>query len=90
MPTEIQNLSITLGGTAQDLLPARLGRSRLIIEPITEDCWINFGKDAAVDNGEKITSGQSASFTVHGFPDIGGRVSVFSATTAAKIIVRET
>jgi hypothetical protein len=85
----IRNLSITAGGVAQDLLPANLGRSRLIIEPITEDCWVNFGSTAAVDSGEKIVNGTSSVFTVEKFPEIGGRVSVFSATTGAKIIVRE-
>lgn len=85
----ISNKTITTGGVAQDLLPARLGRSRLIINPITEDCWVNFGVTAAVDSGEKIVSGTSSVYTVEKFPEIGGRVSVFSATTGAKIIVRE-
>ena len=85
----ITNNTITAGGVAQDLLPARLGRSRLIIQPITEDCWVRFGATAAVDAGEKIVNGSSAVYSVEKFPEIGANVSVFSATTGAKIIVRE-
>lgn len=89
MATSITNYAITAGGVAQTMIPERLGRSRLIIEPITEDLWVRWGGAAAVDAGEKIVNGQSASYTVEGFPEIGGGVSFFSATTGAKIVVRE-
>ena len=36
------NISITTGGVSQDVLPARLGRSYLLINPTTEDAWVNF------------------------------------------------
>lgn len=89
MSTSLRNETITTGGVAQDLLPERLGRSQLIITPLTEDLWVNFGETAAVDNGELIPSGESSIFSGARFPEIGGRVSVFSATTGAKITVRE-
>lgn len=90
MPLPIQNIDITLGGTAQQLVPARIGRSRLIIEPQDEGCWVNCGATAAADTGEWIAAGQSASYTGIGFPTIGGEWSVLSATTGADIVVRET
>jgi hypothetical protein len=90
MPEPIQNIDITLGGTAQQLVPARLGRSQLIIEPQDEDCWVRCGGTAAVDVGERIPSGGSAVFSVGKFPTIGGAWSVLSATTGADIVVRET
>ncbi len=90
MPNSIQNINIVLGGTVQELVPARLGRSRLIIEPQDEDCWVSPHGNAAADVGERVASGQSASFTVYGFPEIGARWTVFSATTGADIVVRET
>jgi hypothetical protein len=89
MSTSLRNVAITTGGVAEDILPARLGRSRLIISPITEDLWINFNETAAVDNGELIPSGSSSVFSVEKFPEIGGAVSAFSATTGAKVNIRE-
>ena len=92
MPIPIQNINISSGGTAQELVPARLGRSRLIIEPQDEGCWVNCGGTAVADSGgsEWIPSGGSAAYTVEGFPTIGGAWSVLSATTNADVIVRET
>jgi hypothetical protein len=85
----IRNLVITAGGVAQDLLPVNYGRTRITVEPITEDCWVNIGTTAAVDVGEKVLNGTQSVFDVANYPEVGGRVSVFSATTGAKIIVRE-
>lgn len=89
MSTSLRNLAITTGGVAENILPARLGRSRLIITPITEDLWVNFDETAAVDNGELIPVNTSSVFSVQKFPEIGGALSAFSATTGAKILVRE-
>lgn len=89
MPTPIQNIDITTGGTAQELVPARLGRQSLIIEPQDEGCWVQCGGTAAADQGEWINAGQSASYTVWMFPTIGGAWSVLSATTGSDIVVRE-
>jgi hypothetical protein len=89
MSTSLRNVAITTGGVAEDILPARLGRSRLIITPLDEDLWINFGEAAAVDNGELIPADVSSTFSVDKFPEIGGSVSAFSATTGAKITIRE-
>lgn len=88
----IRNVAITSGGTAQDALPARPGRTFLEIDPITESCWVNFGTNAAVDTGVLIDVDEKPPrrFCVEDAPDIGGRVSIFSATTGAKIIIRET
>jgi hypothetical protein len=92
MPTPIQNIDITLGGTAQELVPARIGRSALIIMPQDEGCWVNCGGTAVADSGgsEWIAAGQSAAYTGVHFPTIGGAWSVLSATTGADIVVRET
>jgi len=90
MPTSLQNIAIATGGVAQDLLPARLGRGAVIISPISEDCWVNFGVTAAVNVGERIVNGASARFSVEHYPEVGARVSVFSATTSSQIMVRET
>ncbi len=86
----IRNFTITTGGVAQDLLPERFGRSRIIVEPQDEGLWVQFGGTAANNVGEWIAQGSSAQFTVGGFPEIGGRVSVFSATTGSDVVVRET
>lgn len=85
----IRNISFTLGGTAQDALPANLGRTRVNISPTTEDCWVNFGANAGVDIGTKVVLNTSKEFVVWKWPEIGGRVSIFSATTAAKIAIEE-
>lgn len=90
MPVQIQNIDITAGGVAQTLVPARLGRSQLIIEPQDEDCWVQCGGTAAPDSGERVPSGSSAVFSVWRFPTIGGAWSVYSASTGADIVVRET
>lgn len=90
MPESIQNINITTGGTVQELVPARFGRSRLIIEPQDRECWVRVGGDAAADVGEHIAQGASAQFTVYGFPEVGGRWTVHSATTGDDIVVRET
>ena len=58
MSVGLWNLLITTGGVAQDILPARLGRSQLIITPLDEALWINFGETAAIDNGEVVASGE--------------------------------
>ncbi len=93
MSTSLRNIGITLGGTAEDVLPERLGRSRVTIKPITEDCWVNFGETAAVDNGWLVEfdspSLDGKVFDVHHFPEVGGRISIFSATTAAKILIED-
>lgn len=90
MPTSIQNIDIVTGGTAQELVPARLGRSRLIIEPQDEGCWVRVGGGTpAQDVGELIPSGSSSVFSVEKFPEIGGQWKVLSATTGADIVVRE-
>jgi hypothetical protein len=85
----IRNISFTLGGTAQDALPANLGRTRVNIKPTTEDCWINFGATAAVDTGFKVANGTEKEFLVWKYPEVGGRLSIFSATTGAKISIEE-
>ncbi len=91
MPTQIQNIVTASGGVAQELVPARFGRSRLIVEPQDAECWVQCGSvNAAVNVGERIAQGSSAQFTVQGFPDIGGRWTFFSATTGDDIVVRET
>lgn len=89
MPGPIQNIDITLGGTVQELVPARIGRSFLLIEPLDEGCWVKCGSDAAADDGEWIAAGQSASYTGIHFPTIGGQWTVLSATTGADIVIRE-
>lgn len=89
MASSQTNFAITLGGTAENLLSARLGRSRLIITPLTENCWIRWGNTAAVDAGELVYANSPTQYSVENFPEIGGAVSVFSATTGAKIVVRE-
>jgi len=89
MPSSLRQLEITLGGTAEELVPARVSRSRLIITPITEDCWIRVGATAAVDEGELVYLGSPTQFSVEFFPEIGGAWSVYSATTGAKINIRE-
>lgn len=89
MSTSLRNLTITTGGVAENILPARLGRSRLIITPLDEDLWVNFSETAAVDNGELIPADTSSVFSVQKFPEIGGALSAYSATTGAKILVRE-
>lgn len=85
----LHNLAITAGGTAEDLLPERPGRRSLIISPITEDCWVAFGETAAVDNGELIPVDTSSRFSIPEFGNIWKALSVFSATTGAKIMIRE-
>lgn len=89
MASSESNFSITLGGTAETLLPARLGRSRLIITPVTEDCWIRFGAVAAPNVGELLYMGSPGQWSVENFPELGASVSVYSATTASKINIRE-
>lgn len=89
MPNSQQNFNITLGGTAETLLAARLGRSRLIITPLDEDCWIRWNGTAAVDAGELCYQGSPNQFSVENFPEIGGEVSVYSATTDSDITIRE-
>ena len=86
----LRNIVITTGGTAQDALPARLGRSGLIVDPLTEDCWVNFGANAAVDVGELVKFADvPRRFDIVDTPEIGGRVSILSATTGVKINLRE-
>lgn len=90
MSEAFKNITIATGGVSQDALPARLGRSFLQVDPVTEDCWLAFGSTAAVDNGALIKFGdEPRRFTVQDTPDIGGRVSIFSATGAVKINLRE-
>lgn len=90
MSISLRNGSLVAGGTAQDALPARLGRSRLIISAQTENMWVNFGENAAADDGELIYSGSIPRvFSVDEFPEIGARVSIVSATTGAKYQIRE-
>lgn len=86
----IRNLTITTGGTAQDLLPAFHAWGGFIITPLTEDMWINFGADAATDQGEKLFLNSPAKFSGRDFPEFNGRVSIVSATTGAKFTVRPT
>lgn len=89
MPNAQQNFVITLGGTAQTLLPARIGRSRLIIQPTDEDLWVNFFGTAAPNVGELIYQGSTGQWSGEFFPNIGGAVSVYSATTGSNVTVRE-
>lgn len=93
MSTSLRNIAIAAGGVAEDILPERLGRTSVVIKPITEDCWVNFGETAAVDNGWLVEFDSPAAdgkeFHVKKFPEVGGKVSVFSATTGAKILVQE-
>lgn len=90
MPLPQQNFTLTTGGVAENALPARLGRSRLIITALDEDGWVNIGATAATNVGEKLYQGSPSQFSVFNFPTIGGAVSVFSATTGAKFTIRET
>jgi hypothetical protein len=85
----IRNGTITTGGTAQDALPARIGRSFLLINAYDEDLWVNFGANAAENTGELIPEGSSSAFSVERFPDIGGRVSILGATTGSDYSIRE-
>ena len=86
----LNNTTITLGGTAQQLLPERPGRTELIIQPVDEDCWVNFGStNAAVNVGELVMVNSFSRFHVSDFPEVGGRVSIFSATTGSHINYRD-
>lgn len=85
----LANTTITAGGVAQTLLPVRTSRTALIITPLDEDCWVNFSATAAVNSGELIYAGSPARFSVQNFPEIGGSVSIFSATTSSRIQYRE-
>lgn len=89
MSVSLKNGTIVTGGTAQNALPERIGRSKVIVAAQTENTWINFGEDAAADDGELIYAGSSAAFSVENFPEIGARVSIVSATTGAKYQIRE-
>lgn len=84
----IRNLTITTGGTAQDILSEGHGWGGFIITPLDEDMWIQFGSDAAVDDGEKIFQNSPAKFSYTEFPELNARVSVLSATTGAKFTLR--
>lgn len=84
----IRNLTITTGGTAQDILANHHGWGGFIINALDEDMWINFGADAAVDSGEKIYQDSPSKFSYSEFPELNARVSIISATTGAKFTIR--
>lgn len=87
---EPRNMTITAGGTAQNLLAAFHGWGGFILTPLTEDMWLRFDGDAAVDAGEKIFLNAPAKFSADNFPAFNARVSIVSATTGAKFTVRPT
>lgn len=89
MPNSLRQVVIASGGVAEELLPVRYGRSRVIITPITENCWVRVGATAAVDAGELVNVNSPTQFSGEFFPEIGGSWSVYSATTGAKINIRE-
>lgn len=86
----IINGTITAGGTAQNLLSAFHSWGGFILTPLTEDMWIQFGRDAAIDDGEKVFLNSPAKFSATDFPELNARVSIISATTGAKYTLRPT
>lgn len=84
----ILNRTITTGGVAQDILANGHGWGGFIINCLDEDAWLSFGSDAAVDNGEKLYQDSPAKYSYTEFPELGARVSIFSATTGAKFTIR--
>ena len=81
--------TITLGGTAQDLMDANIGRRYLFIQNIsTGDLWINFGVTAVADQPSiKIPAG--ASFVMEGTVVFGDLISIIGATTGQKFVAKE-
>lgn len=84
----IINGTITTGATAQNLLAAFHSWGGFILTPHDEDMWIQFGRDAAIDDGEKVYQDSPTKFSYTDFPELNARVSIISATTGAKFTVR--
>lgn len=84
----IQNILITTGGVAQSLnLPQGCGG--IILNPIDENCWINFGTtNAAVNVGELVYKGSPTKFSYHEFPELNAGATIFSATTGSHLTLR--
>ena len=89
MSTSLKNGSITTGGTAQDALPERLGRTTVVVQAQDEDMFVNFGTNAAIDTGYMIPVRAEVRFEVWKFPEVGGRVSIISPSTGAKYEIQD-
>lgn len=81
------NLSISVGGTAQDALNPDVTRNHVEITAVDEDVWVNFNGTAAINTGELVLVGQSRAWFRANRTDITNRVSILAATTGSKVIV---
>jgi hypothetical protein len=87
-PEEL-NGTITLGGTAQQLLARDGNRGFFAFQNnSSEDMWLSFAGTAAIDVGIKIPSGGSCEYLVENKRDIGNPISVYGATTGSKFGVQ--
>lgn len=83
------NGTITLGGTAQELLPLRIGRQGWCVQNLsTGELWVSDAGTAVINtNGIKVPA--NALYETPPNYDSGEAVSIIGATTAQAFWARE-